>query len=123
YGNLFYIYVEKLNIVTAVLYTQCSNGRYCYGFSGGKTKELALKKALIEFKRNFDLVSHLDDSHCLKIRNGRNMYEKRTVYFSEVKGHLEFLDRIDSKKSKTNIVPKLIVDNKIKGPWSKYAIV
>jgi hypothetical protein len=87
-----------------------------YGFSGGKTLNAALYKAKIELYRNYELLSNFDFSQDVE-----DIVDKRILYFAK-EGQKMFDERVYDSKSRSAI-PKLIVNNEIKGPWTKYAIV
>lgn len=123
YGKAIYITHPQGQMFTAITFSCCSNGRYVYGFGTASSKEAAKQRAVIELKRNYDLVSSIHENDINRIQNIGNIIEKRLLYFSEGEKHNEFIEKTKKNLALKNVPLKLFVDAEIKGPWSKYAKV
>ena len=50
--------------------------------------------------------------------------KSNVIYFSKIKGHQEFLDKIElSQTIKDDVQPKVLLDKRINGPWDKFTTV
>ena len=93
-----------------------------YAFAAGKTLQDSLNHAIIELDRNRRVMQK-------KILNGKiykdfeNINDKRLVYFSTNEGASLFYEKISLAPKKIKSKPKVICDQELKGPWSKYAKV
>lgn len=123
FGKVVYISHSNDNLVAAIVFSECPNNKYAFGFAASNTKSNAFKKSLIELKRNYDILSAVDDEKEFKIKTFGGLTERRLLYFSSTTGYEHFIDRTLSRLSSNSIKPNLVVDEKIDGPWSQYAMV
>jgi hypothetical protein len=113
--------------MVAVLVCLNASGRigesiWAYGFAAAATLSVAIQKALIEMERNLRilLVKTRSDFGAIE-----SIQDARLLYFSTMKGNELFRSKIREGLSRhgSGKKPKLIFDDEIKGPWSKYATV
>lgn len=107
----------KLNLAFVLHHKKCPNGMHSYGFAGGSSVAGASNRAVIELKRNYDLLSSITIG--IEVSN---VIERRLFYFSSLEGHKLFNEKVRQTIG-TSVTPKLIVNTEIKGPWTKYAKV
>lgn len=99
---------------TAVLWTHCPfRGDCAYGFASGADFEEACLKAEVELFRNLELLQK--DA----------LYQERLKFLSTIEGHQKFLETLAQSENLHSVprAPKLLVDQEIIGPWSKYTTV
>jgi hypothetical protein len=122
--DVFRIYPISKNTETVLIHKKNEvKGFHVYAFASHKNIETAVKKALIELRRNESVLT----SFFLKpnFTNPIHIYEQRLVYFAD-KGFEEFESRIKNTLSlKSGFLKnyRLLVNTEIQGPWSKYAKV
>lgn len=113
---------DSLGLITIIHYKLCENSYMSYGFASGRTIVEAGQRALVELKRNYDLLSNLSEDKKNSILVDGHLIERRLLYFASAPGVDDFEDRIGKKRSKS-IRSKLIVDSLVDGPWLKYSKV
>lgn len=113
---------DSLGLITIIHYKLCENNYMSYGFASGRTIVEASQKALVELKRNYDLLSNLSDEKKNLIETEGHIIERRLLYFSSELGFDGFKNRIGRKKIKS-AAPNLIIDSLVDGPWLKYSKV
>lgn len=96
-----------------------------YGFAAHRTLTGAAQKAEIEEHRNYKLLEDFYKNREIPKDKILNLYERRFLYFSGPEGFNRFLNR--ARKTSNVVIrlkkPKLLVNEEIKGPWSKYTTV
>ena len=97
-----------------VLWTHCPfRGDCAYGFASGADFEEACLKAEVELWRNLELLQK-DAFH-----------QERLKFLSTPEGHQQFVDNFKYSEQLYSVpaAPRLLVDQEIIGPWSKYTTV
>ena len=111
-----------------LVWRKAKGGYYVYGHAASRNDQQAYWQAIIEMERaNVALSQYYlnnpgfeaDDLDTLS-----NPMERRILYYSLPEGHQEFLERVNrvisGAKSES---PRPIVDEKVDGPWNRYATV
>lgn len=101
---------------------------YVYGFGLGKTHEHAAWRAVVECHRMSGVVGeHYARRHNMTICHVEaveNLFERRALYYSLVDGFEEVLRRLeDSRYSRSHYKSQVLVDEEVRGEWSRYATV
>lgn len=110
----------NLNKVIVSIVASKYENFYIYGFAGGYTLEQSFKKALIELERNRRLF--IKNSNF--ISNKLSVVDESLLFFASESGNEKFYKLIEkSPQSSLPINNKLICDEEIIGPWSKYTTV
>ncbi len=128
-SNLPEVSAIELNIrrpghSVVILYGTTPGGAHCYSFACEKNVKAAIRKARIEYERNFEILEHLSqqESQSLKITDP---FELRLLYFSSELGRSHFNEVLTRSLQITSSAsrPALLVDCEIPGPWSCYASI
>jgi hypothetical protein len=106
-----------------ITWMDAPSGR-AYGFGAGPTVGTAWEHATTEMSRNHWALHALGSVETLRL----TAQEKRLLYFSSKQGRQAFDERAQASFSRGatwpgRALPKLVVDEPIDGPWSKYAVV
>jgi hypothetical protein len=102
-----------------VLWHSC-NCLQVYGFAAGKCTSSSVQRALVELSRNRFVVDYWDK---LGRPHASDVYEQRILHFAVAGGSEEFGDRVKLNVGSILGEPRLIIDSKIDGPWSRYGTV
>lgn len=101
-----------------VLWKQLGDLR-AYGFAAAGSPEVAAKKASVELGRNLQVLEFYQSSGSLP----RSQNERRLVHFASKAGAADFDKRIGVAVNSPVAAPTLVVDESVKGPWTKYTHV
>lgn len=104
-----------------IVYRQSRSGHVSYGHAAADTVTGAGMRALVEMARSeFVITSY-------KLRGGQgdlpHFFERRCLHFATPEGHAEFLEKLQTKPTKSAPNWEPVFDGEIPGPWSQYATV
>ncbi len=104
-----------------IIYRKSKSGHCSYGYAAGECLQGACDRAVVELAHNENLITR----HKLfgATRSVENHWERRCLFYADHEGHDCFLARIATGPSKASPGWSTIVDNEIRGPWSRYATV
>lgn len=98
-------------------------GVHAYGHGSGTSVADACMRAAVELARaQYVLRRHARRPASENTPQVRSMLERRCLYFSSESGYAEFCERMAQRKWRS-VVPEIVFDGEIPGPWSEYASV
>lgn len=98
-----------------------------FSFATSNNYFAAVERAKVELFRNSRIVDKYYDF--LEPPNLTSIMERRLIFFSTIEGEKLFLQKFNDSCSylpstpSPHLMPKLIVDTNIPGPWNRYAYV
>jgi hypothetical protein len=93
-----------------------------YGFSGGKSADLTVQKAMIELDRNIRILSFYQKNN-FDLNGIRSINERRLIFFGSPVGAEKFDQRVQKSIADPVQEMRLIVDSPVIGGWTKYTHV
>lgn len=113
--------------VTVILFKRSENGFVAYGHGSAPDHEGACRKAAVEMERHAVAVAQFALAHAGRVADqlppDAHPLERRSLFFATEAGHERFLARLRSAPTKAAVLPRLIFDGPIPGPWGRYADV
>lgn len=97
-----------------------------YSFAASASLKKAISKAQIELLRNLTIVKKYNALTDIQKTDITSTTEKRLLFFASPKGTQAFNAKVLSsqlKHTQNNKVPKVLFDDEIIGPWTKYSTV
>lgn len=114
----FEIKTNFKNVFTSLLVFK-KDRRAFFGFAAGKSLEESFGHAMIELNRNIRVF----EGRVFSVNELLQICDKRLYFFSTEEGQDLFKVKLENAPSRVLEEPILICDEKIVGPWTKYAKV
>lgn len=119
---------EQIDVYTCIIgnfvfsllhFHDIEHGNHIYGFACHIDKKISILKARIELERNKITLKNLTRKD-----HYSNIHDHNLIFYSTDEGYALFQNRIiECLKVHNTSEGKIIYDNEIKGPWSKYGKV
>lgn len=110
------------NCATALVWADVA-GLRAYGFASGAHTQSASLRAAVELGRNIQVLEYFLTVRGSPAGNPYTRNERRLLFFASDAGKNLFDRRLHKWTADTPTAPKLLVDQPVIGPWTKYTHV
>jgi hypothetical protein len=122
--NAVVVPLGGLHQTLVIVFGDRSDRPNVYGFGAGADERQAAVAAIKEFSRNAYVLAAAETNPEAIDKASLNIHERRLQYFSTAAGRERFEQALAREgASSLESAPRLLVDEEVRGPWTKYATV
>lgn len=113
--------------ITVILFKRAPAGFTACGHGAALDFATAGRKAAVEMERHELIIARFVRIHAGKVTpqlpDDAHPIERRSLFFATAAGHELLLERLRSAPCRTAVLPRLVFDGAVPGPWARNADV